>query len=393
MVANGVPILVGESRFAIALRGKRLSLALRAGIAASTNIKPGSRHTLTWTDAANNPRKMCIGFVRERDGTWCWFCADARRLELGGEVVRLVDVNADGCFRLHEDGYLLAATRTIVPLAANLVVGSTRVEILELALDGSKVRVLEQPLRGSDQQRQTIAVINKLRATNGLPGVVLDAEISLGCTAHANYLAANDWTGYTNPHTEQANAAAYTRAGARAAPRSVIMKGENLLCVPTYWRTWYHRRHLMSPALSRVGINAEQEHLSVIDVATMDASIPFDWAWPVCVPSDGAVDVPVQASTEKPHEPVKDLGSRGFPIMAVFRYPPDAKVTFRGSLVSVGKRRITKVPTILGKRGFFPCLFGVVPKRPLQHATNYEATLEWHVDGEITRRVLRFRTR
>ena len=91
--------------------------------------------------------------------------------------------------------------------------------------------------------------------------------------------------------------------------------------------------------------------LSVIDVMTEDGAQQFHWSWPVCVPSDGAFDVPLTASMEKPVEPVTELGSRGFPI-----------------------------------------LYGLVPEKPLVANTNYVATFEWQTGAGVIHRVLRFRT-
>jgi hypothetical protein len=93
-----------------------------------------------------------------------------------------------------------------------------------------------------------------------------------------------------------------------------------------------------------------------------------------------------------PTEPVKLLGTRGFPIMAMFNTSPGHDVQFQGALVAVINGRARKVRTLVGDRGDFPLLYGIVPEKPLRGDTDYVATLEWRTGTQVTRRVIRFRT-
>ena len=142
---------------------------------------------------------------------------------------------------------------------------------------------------------------------------------------------------------------------------------------------------------TKVGINAAPEDISVIDTqhGTPQES---DWSWPICVPTDGAIDIPLDATSELPNEPVKNLSARGFPIMAMFHQALSDDIDFEGSLVAVINGRARKVRTIIGDNDKHPRLFGIVPEAPLRRDTNYIATLQWRIGTAITKRVIHFRS-
>ncbi|MFT4513834.1 MAG: hypothetical protein ACI89X_000902 [Planctomycetota bacterium] len=383
---------LGDSHFRVRIGGSSLAIAMLAGSAPHKTVRSGKSYALRYRVGGGQQRTMNVGFVREHDKTWSWYCADVRVVTLGKQKIRLVDANADGRFSMLKDGYLVPGARTVCPLAESMVIGASEVHILTLADNGEHLRVAELALPGSRSQLEGLQTINRLRASNGLPGVTLAEDLSVGCTAHAQYLVVNNWDGATSPHTEEARSTGFSKQGAEAAMRSLIMKESHVAAVPSYWRTWFHRRHIMDPVLARVGINAEPEEISVIDVLAKDLE-RIAWSWPVCVPADGAIDIPVAALREMPSEPVKELGSRGFPIMALYRRSPGDDIEFEGTLVSMIKGRARKVRTLVGDRGKFPRLYGIVPEKPLRPATDYVATLEWRAGAEVTRRVIRFRTR
>ncbi len=391
-VGDAEGLMLGTSHFRVRIVGSGMAIALRSGAAPRKTVRSGGTYRLQYVSPDGQERSRNVGFFREHDKTWSWYCADVRVVTLAGQKIRLVDANGDGRYTIADDGYLVPGARTVCPLSEKLILGATEVQILTLSDNGQHLRVAERSLPGSPPQLAGLGAINRLRTENGLPGVALSEDLSAGCTAHARYLAMNEWGGSSNPHVEEARSAGYSKQGAKAAMRSVIMKIAHDEAVPSYWRTWFHRRHMMDPVLAQIGISAEPEDLSVIDVMAKDWQ-RIAWSWPITVPADGAVDVPVGAMREMPTEPVKRLGTRGFPIMALFRNSPGLDAEFQGSLVSVIKGRTRKVRTLVGERGKFPLLYGIVPEKPLRPATNYVATLEWRVGTEVTTRVIHFRTR
>lgn len=383
---------LGDSTLRLHVRGSSLKVGSLPGSPPRKTVRSGQSVAMHYTVGGGRERVMHVGFEREHDRSWSWYCADVRVVTLAGQPIRLVDVDADGRFTLDTDGYLVPGARTVCPLAKRLLLGATEVRILTLADNGAHLRVAERELTASASQRGALRAINGLRAQNGLPGVTIADGLSSACTAHAQYLVANEWAGLTDPHHEQTQAAGYSASGAAAAARSVIMKIAHGTAIPSYWRSWYHRRQLMDPRLQRVGINAEPVDLSVIDVSATERAAE-GWNWPVSVPADGAVDVPVQAVDEMPSEPVEELATRGFPILALYAGAAAEGVEFSGSLVSVIKGRVRNVPVLKGAQGRFRELFGIVPERPLRAATDYVATLQWRRGNEVTKRVIRFRTR
>ncbi len=385
-------LTLGDSNFRVSIVGSALRIALQAGAVPRKTVRPGKCYGLRYQFGGGQQRRMNVGFIREYDNTWSWYCADVRVVWLGTQMIRLVDANGDGRFTIREDGYLVPGARTVCPLANKLILGATEVRILTLSDNGKHLRVAERALSGSKSQLTALRAINRLRAENGLPGVDLSDDLSAGCTAHARYLAANHWSGTTSPHTEAARSSGYSKQGADAAVSSVIMNASHEAAIPSSWRRWLDRRHMMDPGLLRVGISAEPGDVSVIDVRAKDLE-RSEWSWPICAPADGAIDIPVAAMREISTKTVKNFGTRGFPIMAMFRKSPGHDAEFQGTLVAIIKGRSRKVRTMIGDRGNFPLLYGIVPEKPLRAGTDYVAMLEWRAGTEVTKRVIRFRTR
>ena len=196
--------------------------------------------------------------------------------------------------------------------------------------------MLLKKLDHTASQIEALFAVNRYRAQNGLPPVVLDDKLSKACEAHAEYLRVNHWSGFTDPHSQASGAKGASPEGATAARRSCIMKAAAAPSVEGFWRTYYHRLPLMSALLARVGIN-RGALLSVIDCAERDGSLE-GWDVPVCVPCDRSVGLIPRSFIEAPQEPVKDLASRGTPLMMVF--PARCKVTeFGGRLFEVMRKR------------------------------------------------------
>lgn len=260
------------------------------------------------------------------------------------------------------------------------------------------------PLAGSKSQVAATVAINRLRTSQGLPPVRLDDALSAGCTAHAKYLALNGWTGRTNPHSQNLGPKGASPEGAASAARSIVGGGAPDAAIEGFWRTYYHRICLMSPLLRRIGLNAEPPDLSVVDVAggygdqvgipgagKAGEADPADKAWefPILVPADGSVGLPLQAVAEMPADPVTNFGQRGIPLMAFF--PPGATVTaFEGVLEDAG--RGVRLPVLKADPGDVPFVRGAVPEKPLHGKTWYRATFTWTVDGKPGKRAIRFRT-
>lgn len=164
--------------------------------------------------------------------------------------------------------------------------------------------------------------------------------------------------------------------------------------VDYFWGTYYHRIHMMSPGLAKVGAN-ESGDVSVINVAhgeqvTFEEG-PWPWKDPATVPCDGATGVKVLAYGELPKEPVDRLDGRGFPLMAVFRARTPAIKNFRVELFDVTANS-EPVPLLPADPWQYPRARGAVPAGKLRARTKYRAVFSWEEQGRQVNRVVRFTT-
>ena len=382
---------IGGQKIATRLQGKLLLIARSPGAKPTMRVRSGKR--VSWKVG---PQKIGALFFRDADKRWFVQTGDAILHEVAGVKIRLLDVDLDGRFdEFDEDGYTIGDSGAVHKLRETFVLGDSKVRVSSISKDGLTLKFRTERLAGNAPQLAALARINELRGRHGLAWVELDPKTARGCTEHARYLAINNWTGWTNPHDQSLGEKGKTPAGLLAARRSVIMKASPSQCVDSCWLTWYHRIGLMSAGLNKVGINAEQTDIGVVDVSQhYEAARTKEWPWrePAFVPGDGAIAFPTRAISEKPMEPVPKLGTRGTPLMAVFRRPRTVR-GFSGSLYRVLKRGRRKVKTLAPRKEQFASAFGIIPARPLEGDTAYEAEFEWEQSGKAQRRTIRFRTR
>jgi len=262
---------------------------------------------------------------------------------------------------------------------------------------GGDAKLTLAPLAGTEAQLGALARINLARLSQGLAPVRLDPELSDACTAHARYLAANAWTGYTNPHAQDMGPKGASEAGARAASRSVISKNPPEAAVASFLRTYYHRLDLLHPSLATIGINADPAGIAVIDVVGARDLPPSEGVLtePVTIPANGSVALYLDAKSEMPTDPVPAMMTRGHPLTALFPgggLPPE----LAGRLVRLGGRKDakeTEVSVLLAAQRDVPYVFGQVPSQPLAAQAEYRWDLTWKGEDGPRRASIRFRTR
>jgi hypothetical protein len=284
----------------------------------------------------------------------------------------------------------------VQPLAKEIVVGTSRVSIVDIAPDASSLTVEVTPIEGTREQLEALAHMNEIRGRNGLPGVVLDPELSAACSAHVAYLKKTGWSGYTNPHGEVEGKPGYTAEGHRAAQQSIIMRANHVTALDAFFATYYHRAPLIDPYLEGVGISTGSSTISVIDAKSGSRDRTSDDVWddPVLVPADGADDVlPAFCREGERPEPCTDPARRGFPLMALFARSDREVTEFRGELVRVEDGVEERVPTLAPASIGDPGMFGVIPEGPLAGGATYRVTYRFRLDGEATTRSATFRTR
>jgi hypothetical protein len=400
--ALGNELHLGTAVFPVTRDKGRLRVATIPGGAPAADVASGRTLRLSWTEGEPKAkREATVAFLRDEAGdAWSWWAAECARFEIDGAELRLFDADVDGRFGdFAADGWSVGGTDQVMPLTKEILLGSTVVTLESVDPGGARLVASTAPLAGTASQVTTLVVLNRFRTANGLPPAVLDPALTAGCTAHAEYLAMNGWTGRTNPHSQALGPRGASPEGAAAAKRSVITLDPPEEAIPSYWRTYYHRVPLVCPWLDRVGINARPTAISVVDVGrgpdgawgNLDEDVTEAWAEPAMVPADGSVGFPARAGPELPTEPVPGLASRGDPLILVFRGSTEVQA-FGGSLEETLPRGAVKVPVLVADPAHHPFSRGLVPEAPLHPATWYRATFTWRQGGILRVRTSRFRT-
>ena len=382
----GEKLRVGAAVFAVSPERGKLRIA-RDGTAIAF---AGNGKTITVGNVA-------LRFVRAKDGTWRSYSARAYHFKIGDVSVRLIDINGDGRYNDFErDGYTAYGSNVVCPLQRELMLGHKRVRFVEIAADGAFVRVDLTKPAGNEQQVEAVVRLNRIRAMHGLAPAMLDAALSENCTAHANYLAVNSWTGGTNPHAQTLGPKGASPGGASAARRSAIVRTNPSTAVDGFWLTYYHSFGLVSAGLTLVGINSEPVGLAVIDCAQGNEQKQKDpWIWkdPVFVPANQSVEFPTNVTSEMPSDPVSDMNQRGHPLMVFFRKYRPGVTDFKCILEAVRGNRRKPVAVLAAAQGGFPSVFGVVPERRLKNKTLHVAHYSWSLNGKRVEHTIRFRTK
>jgi hypothetical protein len=369
-------LVIGIHSIPIKATKDGLLVASAPGKVPSQRVKDGE--TVHVTLGSGDVRRKIAVAVRpgqgEHAGTWFAAVVEARRLSVGVASVVLVDLDGDGRITTAgADGYRARGSPLTLPLTDHLIVGADRLTITRV--EDTLLFATVERLADTPDQRIALAKINKMRTRDGLPPVTLDEKLSAACTAHAAYLRANHWSGYTNPHGEEEGKPGYSAEGNVAARASVIMGAPHRSAIDAYFRTHYHRAGFTDPYLERVGISTGGGWISVIDVNS--GSEPPEqgdpvWKDPILVPADGSIDFEtafcglgeVPAPTTKP-------SARGNPLTILFRRWDHGVIDFEGELVRIEGDKEIPVPTIVAEEQQGSRLLGLVPERPLRADSTY----------------------
>ncbi|MHC4938007.1 MAG: CAP domain-containing protein [Planctomycetota bacterium] len=340
-------------------------------------MKPGGRPK----KLVRRPTTLKLGGHRVfvRDGA----CArlDALEFKLEQTVFRLLDLDMDAEY---DDGYQLPPHHFVLPMDGPLILGRHRLAVESIRK--RRLRGTVTPLAGSRQQLDGLVLINKLRASIGLPATEIDDKLSDACSKHARYLRLNKWNGLGNPHFEVKGRRGFTPEGHRAGMLSVILWGSHTSAVPGHWITYYHRFSFLHPRLRGVGISDGTPSVSIIDGKSGSEwgdAPPRGWKDPVLVPADGSIRVPkgFHRAGEMP-SPVEHAGSRGFPMTVLFLSPKPGISEFRGSLERLNKHGKSEiVETLLPRQNGSSGRFGLIPARPLRGG-RYRTTYTYRRNGE-----------
>jgi hypothetical protein len=257
-----------------------------------------------------------------------------------------------------------------------------------------------------DQEiRKTLELINQARAQAGLAEVSLSAELSQGCTKHAQYLVLNRG----NPridglkaHEEDEALKGASKEGAAAGKAAVIHFVKPSQAVSGWLATFYHRIPLLQPALEEVGIGSasdKRETVCLVDcirgVSYKDTTDKKKARPVVYFPEDGQTDVPIAMGPEIPSPLPKDhKGKAGFPITVYFATRQDVK---KVAVLVTGSDDMA-VPAYVSSPEFPATTFTqwntvcIIPKHQLAMDTTYRVKLTCELSGKLFERSWKFTT-
>jgi len=242
--------------------------------------------------------------------------------------------------------------------------------------------------------QKALARVNYHRQMAGVKPVVLDANLSSGCSLHARYLHRNRHLPETRDlrsHTENPNRPGYTKEGARAAKSSVIAYvSDPVRAVDDLMGSLYHRLPLLREGLTAIG-SGTAGSITVLDCISMWNRPEIT---PISYPGANQTHVPLRFVPENPN-PVPGSPERaGYPITLQFR-PYGQKLTSVGATLVAKGRPVPfhlshpQKPASDFDQQNAICL---IPKRHLIPGQKYTVTIVASVDGQPFKRQWSFTT-
>ncbi len=244
-------------------------------------------------------------------------------------------------------------------------------------------------------------LVDRYRAAVGLSAVTLDAKLSKGCMAHAQYMRRNkdsDAIAGLNAHQQRPNLRGASAEGAACGKAADLFFGVSDLevAVDGWMSGLYHRRPILTPTLERIGVGyaklpdgSYMAALMFVDTNGVDVSAK----WPVAYPADNQGGVPLEFGGEVPN-PVPGGARAGYPI--TIQFPPFDKLTgVRATLVDERGKDVAfylsdpeHPATSFGQYGVV-CL---IPKLPLRPESRYEVRVDATWKGKASTWRWSFRT-
>jgi uncharacterized protein YkwD len=254
--------------------------------------------------------------------------------------------------------------------------------------------------------KKALAKVNDYRKLAGLEPVMLDADLSRGCLAHARYLMLNQGHPATlglKAHDEDLTLPGASPEGRSAGRASDIAIGNDdpVHGIDAYLATLYHRVPLLEPNLQSVGYGCararRQGWITVLNVASgRKPGRPH----PVFFPAPDQGDVPLHfpIGGEEPNPIPEDrTGKAGYPVTATF--PADAPLEAASLVLTdpggkevpawLSSPETPANPKLPKHQGTTVCL---IPKEPLQPGTVYRVHLRGKAGGKSWEKAWRFTT-
>jgi uncharacterized protein YkwD len=255
--------------------------------------------------------------------------------------------------------------------------------------------------------KKALDKINDYRRLAGLPAVVLDAQLSKGCRAHARYLSLNlghPSTEGLKAHDENLDLPGASAEGRKAGMASDIAIGDHdpLQGIEAWMATLYHRVPILEPNLKSIGYGCARARrhgwITVMNVGTGRERVVRPRAVFYPAPDQTGVPLNFPFSGEEPN-PIPDdaTGKAGYPVTAFF--PENAPLKSSSAVLTDGAGREVpvwfsspEVPANLKypkHQGNTICL---ISKEPLRPNTTYGVLLRGQLGGQGWQKEWRFTT-
>jgi uncharacterized protein YkwD len=233
--------------------------------------------------------------------------------------------------------------------------------------------------------------LNEIRRGAGLRPVSLNADLSQGCQAHAQYLILNPEVEGSAAWDEEKGHTGYSPEGKQAAQVSLVFFAEPQQALQEALARFLHRIRLLDAELSTIGLgiarNADGKWATVLDALRGREEVAL------LFPADQQQDVPLHFSGGPEIPGPTNKQNAGFPITVTF--PPS--------------REISKVQALLTeKEELVPCFVSspeksasprtqrnsvcLIPKNPLKPNTLYQVKVAGQIKGKAWGRTWRFTT-
>jgi len=393
-IALGTAIDSNDITFPIIRNKNRLKIACKPDTAPNYNIKENCILTFSWND--NKIRKSIkYGFTLSDKGKWYYYNATVICFKINKVSFSLVDVDCDGIYgNFPVDGICMGDSRVILPLTKTIFLNSHTLYINSISSDGTKIQGSLEEISGTEDQIQVLSDLNLLRANNGLTPVIIDEILSKGCNDHAHYLKINKLSGNTKEAFSQyPELKGYSPEGAIAAKNSCISNKSLRDSIPRFWCSYFNRIGLINPHLTRIGTNVDYPDISVLDDISGWGRSNKMWAFPIIVPADGSINVPLKSRYYEPSGTGVYFPSCGFPIMVRFHHLYNNKATeFKCEIYMSTKKKLIKIPVFDAIQDSSPFLFGVVPQYKLKPLTTYQANISYLLNNIKHTKTIKFKT-
>lgn len=258
----------------------------------------------------------------------------------------------------------------------------------------------EAPADRESLARAVLAQVNGYRKHAGLAPVALDAGLSHGCQAHADYLVQNvadRSTEGVGAHEEDPKLPGYSEAGRRAGQAAdIAMDIEPLRAVPEWMATLFHRVPILDPNLRRIGFgiaDAGRPHWRVV----VDVNSGRGSDRPVLYPADGQKDVPPAYHAGERPDPIPESKDKkaGYPVTVTFPHG----ATVKDAVAHLADADGHEVPAWVSTpektvdRELQRNSVCLIARQPLRPGARYTATVTARVDGAAWKRTWGFTTR